>query len=116
MQLLKKSFLKKCFFFLKNTSFQGNLPKEDAVWNCDSKITPQDIKIDKKMDCLTGTPEYTNYTASSQKDGFVGCLDYIWGVGKHLDFFWKLPKKLLKKLKKISGIFRNSNFLKLKNK
>lgn len=64
-----------------NLMSMGNLPKEDAVWNCDSKITPQDIKIDKKMDCLTGTPEYTNYTANSQKDGFVGCLDYIWGVG-----------------------------------
>ncbi|EFO86738.1 hypothetical protein CRE_04843 [Caenorhabditis remanei] len=56
------------------------LPNDHKVWECDEKIDAEDILIEKKMSCLTGTPEYTNYTASSQKEGFVGCLDYIWGI------------------------------------
>lgn len=59
----------------------GFLLKEDESWKCDEKISAEDIRIDVKMNCLTGTPEYTNYTADSQKTGFVGCLDYIWGIG-----------------------------------
>uniref|UniRef100_A0A1I7TM52 Endo/exonuclease/phosphatase domain-containing protein n=1 Tax=Caenorhabditis tropicalis TaxID=1561998 RepID=A0A1I7TM52_9PELO len=58
----------------------GFLSKEDRHWNCDVDIVSDDLKIEGKLDCLTGTPEYTNFTADSQKEGFVGCLDYIWGI------------------------------------
>ncbi|CAO4369450.1 unnamed protein product [Caenorhabditis nigoni] len=58
----------------------GFLPKEHEVWKCDEKVVAEDIQIEQKLKCLTGTPEYTNYTSASKKEGFVGCLDYIWGL------------------------------------
>lgn len=58
----------------------GFLSKSNNVWKCDEKIVPEDIQIEKSLNCLSGTPEYTNYTSSSVKEGFVGCLDYIWGL------------------------------------
>lgn len=33
---------------------------------------------DEKYTSLAGFPKYTNYTDSSLKKGFIGCLDYIW--------------------------------------
>uniref|UniRef100_A0A8R1DZZ6 Endonuclease/exonuclease/phosphatase domain-containing protein n=1 Tax=Caenorhabditis japonica TaxID=281687 RepID=A0A8R1DZZ6_CAEJA len=59
----------------------GKLPKTDSVWQLDERVKSEDLSIENPMENLTGTPEYTNYTANSKKEGFVGCLDYIWGLG-----------------------------------
>lgn len=62
---------------------EGMLSKDDENWKrCDKKIVPADLASEKTLVSLTGTPEYTNFTADSGgKPGFVGCLDYIWGIG-----------------------------------
>lgn len=59
---------------------KGFLSRTNEVYKCDETLVPKDIKIEKSLKCLTGTPEYTNFTSSGVKEGFVGCLDYIWGL------------------------------------
>lgn len=34
--------------------------------------------LDEKYISLAGYPDYTNYTDSPMKKGFIGCLDYMW--------------------------------------
>lgn len=69
-------------FLLMNN---GVLPRENNCWSNDKRIEPKDLTIEPAMVCLTGTPKYTNYTAESDDEGFVGCLDYIWGVGINIE-------------------------------
>ncbi|EGT34829.1 hypothetical protein CAEBREN_29536 [Caenorhabditis brenneri] len=61
---------------------EGILSKDDDNWKrCDKKIVAADLVIEKSLISLTGVPDYTNFTADSGgKPGFVGCLDYIWGI------------------------------------
>uniref|UniRef100_A0A914H331 Endonuclease/exonuclease/phosphatase domain-containing protein n=1 Tax=Globodera rostochiensis TaxID=31243 RepID=A0A914H331_GLORO len=51
------------------------------------------IKAPFESQCLTGFPEYTNYTnAVGFKPGYIGCLDYIWANPPlHVERVWPMP-------------------------
>ncbi|CAD6190381.1 unnamed protein product [Caenorhabditis auriculariae] len=63
----------------------GKLDKTYNFWKNDDKLVPEDLQLNETLDCLTGTPEFTNYTGPEGGEGFNGLLDYIWGQGVALE-------------------------------
>ncbi|CAI5445853.1 unnamed protein product [Caenorhabditis angaria] len=72
----------------------GKISADHVCWELDPAIegTSFEFPENLKLTCLTGTPEYTNYTHTNKTPGFIGCLDYVWGEDISCDSMCPMPE------------------------